>query len=416
MKAVFAILFVCAVSPILFAQDIVTTNDGKNIEGLILDVQGSYLIVKPKNGQMTKIWRGDVKEFKLATFLATLLLEEGIQVRGRGEFNSVKIKTAYGTLTVPADELRGIVTGRLRKQIFTKRAQQSLEAIIKLWEEAAKEPSEETEEGSPSGPRGPLKGTIVERMFRRQVIRGEQYFELSRLTAELKDVYRFVEDEIEQRLKKTRLREEREFWLKLREEALAIEPYALEEDDLVVTKRFDILGKVEIEKISLMTPYGNVVVPLDKLLAVSFGTSLSVAKEVVLKPSSDFIPLKLTVKAGDAIELQAKGLIAVGGMEISPFGGNVYGRQIKGLEVKVGDKVIGGAAAKRFEAPCDGEVFLRFDMGAAMRWIDPDEISGEFSVTIIIHGAGIPLPATEEAKSEPSKGDKIKRLLFGSEK
>ncbi|MCX7703554.1 MAG: hypothetical protein N2234_05585 [Planctomycetota bacterium] len=425
MRAVFSFLFTFAVFISLFAQDSVTTTDGKNLQGLILDVRDDYLLLKASDGQIHKLWRREVKDFNLTTFLATLLLEDGIRVRGRGEFDSIKVKTLYGVLNVPASELRGIVTARLRKQIFMKRAQTAFESLVKIWEQTAhlmkkqRENVEEEETGWTGwmkrfGWWGGRGGTIVVPTGRDE--KGEAWLsaELERLKNGLKDVYRFVENEVEERLKKTKLKMEREFWQKLREEALAIEPYALEEDDLIVTKRFDILGRAEIQRIVLQTPYGKVEVAFDKLLAISFGTTLSIVREIMLKPSADFIPLRLSVKEGDAVEVQAKGTLNIGGTEIPPIGGSMYGRQIRGLEVKVGDKVIGGEMVKKFAAPCDGELSLRFDL-SALRWVDPEEIGGEFSITVIIHGAGIPLPQAEPAKSSPSKGEQIKRLLFGSE-
>lgn len=399
----------------LAAQDTVTLKNGEKVEGKILDVTNEYFLMRIEGGKLEKLRKRDVKEFSLKTFLATVLLEDGSRMRGRGVFETLEVETAYGRLSVPVSDVKGFVTEHLRLRIFKERAEDSFRTLLEAWEKHTEAQKE---------------GKGIKDKWRKFVgigaIRGQNFGRVATVKEgkitipedarrDLIQLFRFIADDVKRRIEETRNEEERKFWQRLRDEALAVEPYVLEEGDLIVTEKFDILGKVLLKTFRLETPYGVVSVPFDGLLAVSFGITPSLSKVVELKPSADFVSTGLTVKAGDEVDVRATGTLNMRGFTVTPEGGNLYGRQTKGVEMKIGDKVIEVGNGKKFRAPTDGTILLRFDL-SAFRWIALNEIEGSIRVTVTVCGTGIPLPEPEKPKETESRGERIKRLLYGLEK
>jgi len=393
----------------------VTLKNDESIEGKILDITSGYILMRLEDGRFQKFNRGDVKEFNIETFLATAVLKDGSRVRGRGEFDTLEVKTAYGMLRVPVGEIRGIVSERLRLRIFRERALESFKALVDLWKQC--EESKKEDEADPAE-------EAMRRMMRLiggRLVGGDPGIDfLDPSTSEshrnaLKQLFRFVEDEVKKRIEETKSAEEREFWQKLREEALAVEPFAQEGGDLIITKKFDILGEAELKRLRLQTPYGLIDVPYDELLAISFGIRPSQTKVVEVKPSPNFNSTGLSVKAGDVVEVRTAGILNIGGMPVPASGGNIYGRNLKGVELKIGNKVTRIGEFKKFRASSDGEILLRFDL-SAFRWVTPDEVGGSLKVIITVCGTGIPLPRLEKRKEQESRSDRIKKLLYGPEK
>jgi len=387
----------------VLAGDEIVLKDDTRVEGVILDERrGEYLLVRAPDGTLRKIEWERLKRHSLDSPVVTLHLAGGALVRGRASFRELVVRTDYGVLRIPTEDLYGFMRAGYRRRVFTDRVRPLVEHVSAYFRELEKrrEMGEKVdyvqkEEQWSSGGRRVI------------VVRDP----LVREKKALLKLWEFAKPLVEARLLESPYRYERRFWRRLTAEARRKSTPSIGEGTFVMTRRFDVLGEVEAESVRLDTPYGLVEAPFSDVLAMSVGGSPGLGKVVRLQPTTSWTGTGLSVDAGEMLSVRVRGIIRVNYATVRPEGPD-YGdsQRWRGVEVRVGTQVFPTGSGKSVRIRDGGEVEVRLDL-SHYSWWDPNSIEGFFRVHLEVLGRGLAAEPAPLPPEKPSAAELLRRYL-----
>ncbi len=284
-------------------------------------------------------------------------LKNGSVLFGELAFPNIIIETAYGTLTVPATDVIKLRVGKHSDPDLLAEIQR-LVGDLGSDDAAARNRAQETLA---------RMGGVAESELREAAKSGDPEVK-NRAAALVNEIENGTEDEAE----------------------------ALPDEDELVTVRFTVRGKLQLEKLDLNTNYGALSIPKKELRVITFQRSRhdSLTIEVSCEAAtSSPLNTKLLVHKGDKVVVKASGTISFrnGGWEIGPEGNAQYGSFMNNFPMgsligrigtsanwfKVGDKWQGKAAK-------DGVLHLALAMNPEYLKMS----SGTYEVTIEVSPEG----------------------------
>ncbi len=218
-------------------------------------------------------------------------LKNGSVLFGELAFPNIIIETAYGTMTVPATDVVKLRVGKQSDPDLLAEIQRLIEDLGSDDAAARNRAQEQLAR----------LGGVAESELREAAKSGDP---------EVKNRAAALVNEIEN--------------------ATADEAEALPDEDELVTVRFTIRGKLQLEKLDLNTDYGALSIPKKELRVITFQRSRhdSLTIEISCEAATG-TPLntKLLVHKGDRVVVKASGTISFrnGGWEIGPEGNSQYG-------------------------------------------------------------------------------------------
>lgn len=288
---------------------------------------------------------------------AVFTLADGSRVTGEAQLKEIRVKTAYGELLLPIDEVLRVRVA----QSSNKELREKVAALIKQL--GAADFNE----------------------------REKAYEALYRLApsamSQLREAAKHPDAEVRNRVDKLLADLET-----AREESEDAEVPLDGDEDEVVARRFVIRGLVQLDQCELLTRYGRLAIPREQIIAASFNRPEAETRTFKVQggnTTNNLLATKIKVKAGDEIRLKASGTINFNnwGHTVGPDGdnerfgaqlNNIPGMALLGRIGPTGELFLIGNS-KNLTVDTSGELFL----GIAYQG-NAGRTSGEFKVRITL--------------------------------